>query len=233
MKDYPLCGFGANGAADIEFGSNGWYLAGSVQLMVDPIIIQQISAGLIFGSISPIPQSAKNTVLMNARNKEWPSEIGFQLKGFFFTGYKSIFPPVSVSVGFSLAGYYVGYKVSAEAGVDTRFWMNFLPNSYEMGFGIMMLGNANVYLGQYSGAICPYITGSQFIGFGINSGTYNFSTKKFKVHGQGFVGMSLEAGICFGPFCNGCISTTLSKTLNCDVWIENQPTSVDFSIDLK
>ncbi len=233
MKDYPLCGFGANGAADIEFGSNGWYLAGSVQLMVDPIIIQQISAGLIFGSISPIPQSAKNTVLMNARNKEWPSEIGFQLKGFFFTGYKSIFPPVSVSVGFSLAGYYVGYKVSAEAGVDTRFWMNFLPNSYEMGFGIMMLGNANVYLGQYSGAICPYITGSQFIGFGINSGTYNFSTKKFKVHGQGFVGMSLEAGMCFGPFCNGCISTTLSKTLNCDVWIENQPTSVDFSIDLK
>jgi TANFOR domain-containing protein len=231
LDNFPLCGFEASGAADMEFGSHGWYLAGSLNFISPDPIIQQITAGLVFGNIHPVPASVKNTVLLNAKNKVWPDNLSSQLKGFFLTGYKSILPPVSFDAGFNLGGYFVGYKVAASAGLDTRFWMNFLPGSSEMGFGIMMYGDASCYLGEYMGAICPYINGEVHLGFGIPDGTYNFSTHNLTLHGNAFVGMDLTGGLCFGPLCNGCLSTGFSKTMNCDVFLQTQPKTIDFSIN--
>ena len=233
LKGYPLCGFEAAGAADMEFGSNGWYLAASVNLVTPDPIIQKVTAGLAFGNISPVPKSLENTVLLNAENKLWPDAFSKALTGFFITGYKSIFPPFSINDGYDLGGYFVGYKLTANAGFDARFYMNFASGATEMGFGIMMYGSVSVYMGDYGGSICPYISGGAGIGFGINDGTYNFVSHALNLKGEDYVTSFLEAGVCFGPLCDGCISKNFRKTLDCTVTLTTQPKKIDFSASLK
>ncbi|MGE5423748.1 MAG: hypothetical protein ACM3N9_00205, partial [Syntrophothermus sp.] len=233
MNELPMLGFTVSGAAEMEFGSKGWYLCASVNMISSQPMIGQITAGLAFGSHSQVPATLKSTVLLNAKNKLWPSNMDPELKGFFFTAYKSLFPPISSEAGFSLGGYWVGYKVNVDCGFDSRFGMNFLPGATTLDFGLMAYGNATAYLGGYMGAICPYINGSVHVGIGIPDGFINFSTGKLKLHGQNFTEMGIESGVCLGPFCSPCLSMSYSKKLIFDLIYENQPSQSSFTVTLE
>jgi TANFOR domain-containing protein len=220
LKDYPLMGFGASGGAEMEFGSSGWYLAGTMKMnSPDPIIIQEITAGLLIANTTNVTPDLQNFILQNAKNKQWPSSIGNKLTGFFFTGYKSLFPPFSVGIHTDIFGYEVGYNVNGEAGVDARYWLNFNSGT-KLGFGIMTYGSASVYLGFYTGTICPYVEGGCDILFGIDDGWYDFGQKHIYLDGKAIVGLKFRAGLCFGPTCAGCLEKSISKELDCGVTIE-------------
>ena len=221
LHEYPLCGFTASGAAEMEFGASGWYLAGTVNMVTpDPIIIQQITAGLIFGNTTELGPDLQSMVLKNAKNKTWPSAVGNSLKGFFFTGYKSVFPPISVDDGIKVGDAFIGYKLTGEAGLDARYWMDFGEGATKMGFGIMFYGQASAYMGTYTGTLCPYISGGCDIGFGIENGWYDFSAKQLILNGGAYINLQMDAGTCFGPTCCCCRSLPLHKRLGCRVTIE-------------
>jgi len=103
----------------------------------------------------------------------------------------------------------------------------------EMGFGIMMYGNVSLYFGDYSGSICPFISGGAGIGFGIPDGTYNFVSHSVSLTDDYYLTFLVEAGVCFGPLCDGCMSKSYRKTLDCSVTLTTQPKNINFSASLK
>jgi len=232
LEKVDLFAFKVSGTLNLLFSSNDWYFDGSVDMVSPDPILQEISVGLVLGNMTTVPDSVKTLVLSSTMNKDWPSTLGTGLKGFFFTGFKSILPPASFKAGFYIGRYLVGYKVSAEAGADARFWMDFSNNATILGFGLMLYGDADARLGAYMGSICPYIEGGVHLGFGIPEGTYNFTTKSLYLHGQAYIGMRLNGGVCLGPICSPCFSTSFSKLLNCNVIIETATHTKSFDISL-